>query len=74
MKRVGKFGAGHAFITADGLIYRVTNTVTVNGVDLVVYEVMGGAGASPAAVPIAQFVRTLEAAGAVLCRDPLAPG
>jgi len=67
------FGEGHAFQTADGVIYRVKSAVTVNGVDLIVYEaIRGNASPEPAAIPVDDFAKMLTAQGAVLCRDPMA--
>jgi hypothetical protein len=65
------FGEGHAFRTAEGVIYRIKNTVTVNGIDLVVYEtVRAAADPEPAAIPVKEFARLLQAQGAVLFSDP----
>ena len=71
MKRQHRtFGEGHAFQTTDGVIYRVKDAVTVNGVDLVVYEIIrGSAKPEPVAKPVQEFARMLEAQGAVLWRD-----
>jgi len=64
------FDEGHAFQTADGVIYRVVRAVTVNGIDLIVYEtICGKAAPESAAIPVKAFAKMLDAQGAVLCRD-----
>jgi len=67
LRRHRIFGAGDAFRAADGAVYRITRAVTVNGVDLIVYDtVRGGAPAEPAAIPVEEFANLLSAQGAVL--------
>lgn len=67
------FGAGDAFRTADGVIYRITRAVTVNGVDLIAHEIIRDAAeVECAAVPVEDFANMLAARGAVLIPDPAA--
>lgn len=67
------FGAGDAFRATDGVIYRISRAVTVNGVDLIAFETIRDAGSpEPAAIPVEDFVKMLAAQGAVLIPYPAA--
>jgi hypothetical protein len=71
------FHNGNAFAAADGQIYRVERLVTVNGVELVIYQIIDEikdrrykvAGQGSAAVPTAEFARMLTARSAVFIAD-----
>ena len=61
------FGEGHAFRTASGVVYRILRAVSVNGVDLIVYETIDDAAhTESAAMPMEDFTRMLTVQKAVL--------
>jgi hypothetical protein len=74
------FAEGDAFQVADGAFLRVDRLVTVNGIELVIYQTVHEAirdrrfnkatNQESAAVPKVDFAKMLEAQGAISVADP----